>query len=280
MRALALPEACYQLSDCAATVLTCEDVPTVLLRGLVVHRGDAFAVVAVAAFGVGTASPERLFLPAGIAVLHNFSFSSSIRMRSVFHAGGSALREIGRAAFATCRVGVAFVPRTVEAIGADAFYGCRQLQLLHFEAPARVGAIGAGAFKNCGVTEVAIPANVTTIGEECFHKCDRLVRLLFEHGSRLAVMERVFVSSRRLAEILIPDGVRIMRPSCFGSCPQLVRVVFGRQAQIEEIGMRALRYTALSAVCIPQRAVICAEAFPDNCVVSRGGPINSKTVVR
>ena len=62
------------------------------------------------------------------------------------------------------------IPETVEQIGNDAFYGCKNLKTVTM--PGKLTRIGVRAFSECkALTEITIPKSVIYIGEEAFHDC-------------------------------------------------------------------------------------------------------------
>ena len=58
----------------------------------------------------------------------------------------------------------------VTGIGANAFYGCRNMTSISI--PNSITSIGDNAFERCsGLTTITIPASVTTIGDYVFQGC-------------------------------------------------------------------------------------------------------------
>ena len=111
---------------------------------------------------------------------------------------GSQLMEIGKDAFCECSnlvlmlpegltsigkewfkgsgIKEVHIPASVQSIGENAFYECRNLQKVTFANSSQLRKIGKEAFAgNYSITnkltEVHIPASVQTIGKESFRMC-------------------------------------------------------------------------------------------------------------
>ena len=68
--------------------------------------------------------------------------------------------------------GIAKLPKSITAIGKEAFYCCEQLEKIDLSECEKLGTIGDGAFKCCpSLKEVKLPKSITAIGEEAFYSC-------------------------------------------------------------------------------------------------------------
>ena len=107
--------------------------------------------VAAGAF-LGCSLSGALNISAGITSIGDFAFA------------GTAISEVS---FASDGVGLSAVT-----VGAYAFYGCEDIEILTFADESNVTELGTGAFKDCEkLPEVIIPASMKTVGDEAFANC-------------------------------------------------------------------------------------------------------------
>ena len=107
--------------------------------------------VAAGAF-LGCSLSGALNISAGITSIGDFAFA------------GTAISEVS---FASDGVGLSAVT-----VGAYAFYGCEDIEILTFAEGSNVTELGTGAFKDCEkLPEVIIPASMKTVGDEAFANC-------------------------------------------------------------------------------------------------------------
>ena len=107
--------------------------------------------VAAGAF-LGCSLSGALNISAGITSIGDFAFA------------GTAISEVS---FASDSVGLSAVT-----VGAYAFYGCEDIEILTFAEGSNVTELGTGAFKDCEkLPEVIIPASMKTVGDEAFANC-------------------------------------------------------------------------------------------------------------
>ena len=147
-------------------------------------------------------------------------------MESVTFETGSELTLIGERAFSGCTALESIeIPKSVETIENDAFYGCSKLSGLTFEAGSALTTIGESAFNETALVSVTIPKSVQTIGMYAFSS-DTLETVEFEAGSELTTLGYGAFYGAALSEITIPASVTCIEPSAFYDCPALGSVTF------------------------------------------------------
>lgn len=94
----------------------------------------------------------------------------------------------------------------VEAIGADAFMGCKKLRSVTIADPVRE-LIGA-SFANCtSLEKVKLPKRLRTIGDRCFFGCTELEDINFPEDLE-SIGEQAFYACVSLKEIVLPASLR------------------------------------------------------------------------
>lgn len=96
------------------------------------------------------------------------------------------------------------MPSTVQSIGAEAFYGCTNLEEIDF--PSALTSIGNYAYSGCSkITTLTIPATVTSIGGYAFSNCP-----LLDYVKSLIInpfeINNVFLDINANADLEIPAG--------------------------------------------------------------------------
>ena len=142
----------------------------------------------------------------------------------------STLRYIGKHAFNGLPITTIIIPETVEVIGDEAFYACRQLKSINFSASLRE--IGSSAFYASGLESVVIPESVEEVGRNAFYDSDSL-KIVY-YGAQHATGTYIFNSCNNVEEVTIGDQVKIIPDGTFSSCEKLEKVTLG--SQLEEIG--------------------------------------------
>ncbi len=127
------------------------------------------------------------------------------------------------------------VPKTLEAIGDYAFYGCAKLRRVKLERARALTRIGSYAFAGCeSLAELTVPSRVKTIGTGAFRKCAGLAFVRIEHPSRLEeIGSHAFQHCTALRHFAMPKGIKEIRTSLFYGCESLERLRL--PARLEEI---------------------------------------------
>lgn len=176
--------------------------------------------------------------------------------------GNMVVREIGDYAFSaeaprlrTEQIGLRqniteiILPKTIEAIGKNAFSCCTHLKNLNI--PQGVKKIGDSAFYDCiNITEMPIPESVQQIGANAFSCCQRLKVINLPQGID-AIEEFTFGSCEALINITIPDTVRKIGKWAFQRCLSFEEITVPEG--VEEIGEKAFAYcTKLKSLKLPK----------------------------
>lgn len=126
------------------------------------------------------------------------------------------------------------IPHNVDAIEADAFYGCASLKTVTFENTDKVNGISTIAdetFFGCTSLErIVIPASVGTIGGNAFNGCTSLAEVEFAYVNNTTsnlkdIQVQAFANCTSLTEIEIPETVNFVRGQAFSGCTNLVKAV-------------------------------------------------------
>ena len=126
------------------------------------------------------------------------------------------------------------IPHNVDAIEADAFYGCASLKTVTFENTDKVNGISTIAdetFFGCTSLErIVIPASVGTIGGNAFNGCTSLSEVEFAYVNNTTsnlkdIQVQAFANCTSLTEIEIPETVNFVRGQAFSGCTNLVKAV-------------------------------------------------------
>lgn len=144
------------------------------------------------------------------------------------------------------------LPKTVCAIGENAFYGCQALEQIKipdsvtvvgkhaFGGCARLNSvglsgsiveIGEGAFWDCGsLSSVELPAGLTAINTYTFSVCQSLERVSIPKSVKV-ICKCAFYNCSALERVVIPEGVREIRQHAFSGCTGLKSVVLPPSVQ-------------------------------------------------
>lgn len=145
-------------------------------------------------------------------------------------------------------------PNGLTSIGKYAFYQCKKLENVTFEAGSQLKTIGDGAFRETGLTSIEIPATVTEIGISAFCACSQLSTVTFGSGSQLKTIGYyAFDECESLTSIKIPETVTVIGSAAFRNT-DIASIEI--PASVTEIGGEAFKY------CTSLVAVHCRPATP------------------
>ena len=122
-----------------------------------------------------------------------------------------------------------------ESIGANAFYGCRNMTEITI--PDSVTVLKDYALFGCkSLTEVSVPDGVTSIGELAFADCEKLTDFTIPAGVT-SIARRTFAGCNSFTNITIPANVQIIGQEAYQYCYGLTDVTI--PANVTEIGSSA-----------------------------------------
>ena len=208
---IVFPESLVEIGTSA--FIRCSSLPTITLPESVTNLGDkAFAgCISLSSFsGKYSADNGRCLIRDNtiIAIAPYGLTSYSIP------SGVTAIEY----AFSGCDLFSITIPNTVETIGHDAFYGCKNLSSISI--PESVTIIGDQAFIGTGLVSITIPSNIKTIDACAFENCRNLESITIEEGVT-RIGSRSFYNCSRLSSIILPDSVNLIYAEAFLNCTNL-----------------------------------------------------------
>lgn len=139
------------------------------------------------------------------------------------------------------------IPNSVEVIGNDAFYLCRNMTSVTLGNGVRE--IGKGAFYNCGMlTSINIPGSVTAMGDYTFMFCNSLRSAVIGEGIT-KITTGMFSECTMLESVTIPNSVTEICDHAFNQCKALVSVTIPNG--VTKVGASAFGSSGLTSVIIP-----------------------------
>lgn len=115
------------------------------------------------------------------------------------------------------------IPATVDSIGDNAFYGCKDLDSITI--PATVKSIGNNAFSNCtGIAAVTIPPSITAISSYLFLGCTSM-KFVTIPSTITSIGQGAFYGCTGLETINIPASVTTIGQMAFYNCNALKSIV-------------------------------------------------------
>lgn len=143
-------------------------------------------------------------------------------LKEVFLAEG--IKEIPDNCFGNCAaLERVQLPSTLEIIGEDAFYVCKNLSEIDFE-NTKLTDIKEGAFFACEKIKAAkFPATLKTVGEEAFYLASGMEILEFQSGIE-RIEEEAFYQCKEISKVVIPEGCTFLGSFAFGFCTRLSEI--------------------------------------------------------
>ncbi len=255
--------------------------------------GHSLTQVGDSAF-YGCSALAAVELPATVTRVGDYACYGCSALQSLTLSGQSALREIGKYAFAETAIASVSLPDGVTSLGSHAFSKCASLttvslgnglttvgdyafadckKLTSLTLGNRLTAIGDRAFDSAGLTSLVLPATVQTIGEWSFFNCP-LTTLTLNDGLQ-SIGSRAFYGAA-IQTLDIPNSVTMLGTYAFSNCKKLETLTVGNG--ITKIGDYAFNScTMLSQIACPSVTEIGASAFK-GCSALKSLPLSDRIV--
>lgn len=107
------------------------------------------------------------------------------------------------------------VPATIEKIGRQAFYGCKELSVVDFSQATNLKEIEMTAFADTGIKEIVLPASLTKIGREVFADCRNLTSVTFTDSNIKLLPTEAFEGCINLTTVQLPSSLRAIGSYAF-----------------------------------------------------------------
>lgn len=165
---------------------------------------------------------------------------------------------IGASAFYDCKnLASVTIPNSVTKISGWAFHDCTNLTSVTIT-DSSVVRIGDGTFIGCtNLTSVTIPDSVTEIGNRAFEKCTSLASVTIPEGVEI-IGYWAFYGCTNLTSVTIPEGVTAIDGGAFGSCTSLASVTLPNSMKVIDTGAFS-DCSSLTSVTIPNSVTIIGE---------------------
>ncbi|MCR5695437.1 MAG: leucine-rich repeat domain-containing protein [Marinilabiliaceae bacterium] len=139
----------------------------------------------------------------------------------------------------------------VTSIGANAFYGCSQIESVTFSEGTQLKSIGSFAFWCCyALKSISIPTSVTAIDDYAFCGCTSLASVNIPDG--IETIGKETFQNCAITSITIPASVTSIGESAFSGC-NLQSVVFTVGSKLVSIGELAFSMCyELSSISLPE----------------------------
>ena len=221
---------------------------------------------------------ERVVFSEGLEQIGNGAFDNCTALESVTFVEG--LRTIGAQALRACPVRELDLPDSLETIGEEAFFGCKNLEYLRLGP--NVASIGSGAFSSCtglkgaiidspiqelpfglfsgdtALEWVVIPDSVTKLGASMFRGCKSLEYVRLPVRTEV-IPQALFMDCSALRYITMPAATVMIEQNAFLHCDSLELIAYnGTEAQLNQ-----LQYYAEGNEVLQNIGVYLAPAYPD-----------------
>ena len=255
--------------------------------------GNSLTLVGDSAF-YGCSSLAGIALPATVDSIGAYAFDGCTALRSMTLAEGSALRSIGRYAFAGTAVESVTLPDGLKRLGGYAFNKCAALTtvslgeglttideytfadckaLTTVSLGSKLTTIGNRAFDSAAITSLVLPATVQTIGEWSFFNCP-LTTLTLNEGL-LSIGSRAFYGAA-IQTLDIPNSVSSLGTYAFSNCKKLETLTVGTGlSKISDYAFNGC--TQLAQISCPSVTEIGASAFK-GCTALTTLPLSDRMV--
>jgi hypothetical protein len=255
----------------------------------------------------GCSGLKNIVLPDDLEIIEDDAFAGCSALECLYL--GESVRIVGAGAFSGCSAlkDISFSYEGLKNIGGRAFTGCCPKEI---DLPRSLEAIGEQAFADCAsLEEITLPVTLRSVGEGAFAGCSSLKRVTLTGGSGLdgkippfsnwgggefsaarpeiiiadyvkSIGEGAFAGCDYLVHITIPDSVRSIGKSAFAGCTSLQYTKIG-DGEMKSIGAGAFAgCTALKDITLPSGLTFIGRDAFAGCTVFRSliFPVALKTV--
>lgn len=154
---------------------------------------------------------KGIILPSSLKVIGDYAFRNCSSLEFVVFAQDSALKRIGRYAFAQTSLASLELPSNLEIIDKYAFADIASLAVLDMSMAENLTDIEEGAFMNVQALSgtLEIPLSVSNIGKKAFYGCGGLTVALAQ-GSALGFIGEEAFSYTESVDVVIPQGITVI----------------------------------------------------------------------
>ncbi|WP_250278073.1 leucine-rich repeat domain-containing protein [[Clostridium] colinum] len=225
--------------------------PESILECLIIESG-VIKGIKCAPKNIGELKLPRVIQGQEITAISDYVFEDRGVTKLVFEEN-SAIEYIGKGTFKNNPIKEITFPSSLKYIGAEAFYGCKQLTYLNMPS---VTHIYEKAFYECTALENVNMPNVLNIGESAFYNCINLTTV--DTYNVINIENSAFGFCKKLEKIDMPYAKSIGY-NAFFACANLKQVNLPR---VEVVENRAFREcSSLIEIDLPSATKIGDEAF-------------------
>lgn len=180
-------------------------------------------------------SIKEIYFPASVITIGNAALRDTIGLETItvekgnirYHSESNCLVETAtKTIIAGCMKSVIPDNGSVQYIGDNAFYGCKNLKSI--EIPDTIKKIGDAAFCGCdGLTSIELKAAIEHIGGYAFSGCENLESVSMKDCNIYAIEPHTFFGCISLKSIEIPTAAKVINSMAFYECTALESVDFG-----------------------------------------------------
>lgn len=156
------------------------------------------------------------FFPSAIGDLPPYVFAGCHMLQEIMFEPGSMLKRVGKGAFMDCRsLKNTLLTGAIDSIGAYAFSGCEQLEILGMPLLDAVESIGSHAFAGCArLAEIQVPHVLKRINRCTYEGCSAVKAVIIPEKVR-SIKRQAFARCTMLDEVLLMNKLTHYKPSSF-----------------------------------------------------------------
>lgn len=155
------------------------------------------------------------------------------------------------------------VPATIEKIGRQAFYGCKELSVVDFSQATNLKEIEMTAFADTGIKEIVLPTSLTKIGREVFADCRNLTSVTFTDSNIKLLPTEAFEGCVNLTTVQLPSSLRAIGSYAFKGTKIASLELPGKLFKLDDSAFCNMRY--LTSLKLPSRLSVIPNSCFENC---------------